>query len=58
MSRCVRIYSFNMSVGVGVVKRLMEPPTQFIIPEMKAEVLDGCNLVFSGMIPREANPST
>lgn len=47
-----------MSVGVGVVKRLMEPPTQFIIPEMKAEVLDGCNLVFSGMIPREANPST
>lgn len=37
-------------------KSLWRP--QFIIPEMKAEVLDGCSLVFSGMIPREADPST
>lgn len=36
----------------------MSCDVEFIIPEMKAEVLDGCNLVFSGMIPREANPST
>ncbi|AFR96852.2 RNA polymerase II subunit A domain phosphatase [Cryptococcus neoformans C23] len=36
----------------------MSCDVEFIIPEMKAEVLDGCSLVFSGMIPRESNPST
>ncbi|ODO10328.1 hypothetical protein I350_02557 [Cryptococcus amylolentus CBS 6273] len=35
----------------------MNCDVEFIIPEIKAEVLEGCNLVFSGMIPREVNPA-
>ncbi|WVQ72959.1 hypothetical protein IAR50_002521 [Cryptococcus sp. DSM 104548] len=35
----------------------MNCDVEYIIPEIKAEVLEGCNLVFSGMIPREVNPA-
>ncbi|ODN82478.1 RNA polymerase II subunit A domain phosphatase [Cryptococcus wingfieldii CBS 7118] len=35
----------------------MNCDVEFIIPEIKAEVLEGCTLVFSGMIPREVNPA-
>lgn len=52
------LFHLTWMLGVCAIKRLMELPSQFIIPEMKAEVLDGCSLVFSGMIPRESNPST
>ncbi|WVO12433.1 hypothetical protein L204_100032 [Cryptococcus depauperatus] len=36
----------------------MSCDVEFIIPEIKSEVLEGCNIVFSGMIPREVEPST
>nr|XP_018260686.1 uncharacterized protein I303_06401 [Kwoniella dejecticola CBS 10117]OBR82844.1 hypothetical protein I303_06401 [Kwoniella dejecticola CBS 10117] len=36
----------------------MSCDVEFIIPELKSRVLDGCNLVFSGLIPQAANPET
>nr|XP_019044358.1 hypothetical protein I302_07642 [Kwoniella bestiolae CBS 10118]OCF23288.1 hypothetical protein I302_07642 [Kwoniella bestiolae CBS 10118] len=36
----------------------MSCDVEFIIPEMKSTVLEGCNLVFSGLIPQAVNPET
>ncbi|WVF73129.1 hypothetical protein IAT40_007948 [Kwoniella sp. CBS 6097] len=36
----------------------MSCDVEFIIPELKARVLDGCDLVFSGLIPQAVNPTT
>ncbi|WVQ84864.1 hypothetical protein IAT38_007027 [Cryptococcus sp. DSM 104549] len=36
----------------------MNCDVEFIIPELKGEVLEGCNIVFSGLIPRDADPTT
>ncbi|WRT70407.1 uncharacterized protein IL334_007405 [Kwoniella shivajii] len=34
----------------------MSCDVEFIIPELKSKVLEGCNLVFSGLIPQSVNP--
>ncbi|KAK8853067.1 hypothetical protein IAR55_003768 [Kwoniella newhampshirensis] len=36
----------------------MSCDVEFIIPELKAQVLEGCNLVFSGVIPQSVDPVT
>ncbi|WWC71830.1 uncharacterized protein I206_105789 [Kwoniella pini CBS 10737] len=36
----------------------MSCDVEFIIPELKSKVLEGCNLVFSGLIPQAVNPET
>ncbi|OCF39097.1 hypothetical protein I317_07121 [Kwoniella heveanensis CBS 569] len=36
----------------------MSCDVEFIIPELKAKVLEGCDLVFSGLIPQAVDPTT
>ncbi|WWD19477.1 hypothetical protein CI109_103937 [Kwoniella shandongensis] len=36
----------------------MSCDVEFIIPELKGQVLEGCNLVFSGVIPQSVDPVT
>ncbi|WVR00306.1 hypothetical protein IAU59_007449 [Kwoniella sp. CBS 9459] len=36
----------------------MSCDVEFIIPELKAKVLEGCDLIFSGLIPQAVDPTT